>query len=157
VSAQARRDTPGCGGTFDGMHLLRFVCLTALVFGLAACATKTPILYPNAHLQRVGEEQAALEVSECMGLANHYVGANRGKTVAKETAGSAAVGGAMGGASGAVYRGTSAGSAAGAGATAGAVRGFVRGMGRSNPDPVVQRFVDRCLYDLGYEVIGWGS
>jgi hypothetical protein len=139
------------------MHLLRIACLVPLVFVAVACATKTPILYPNAHLQRVGEEHAALEVSECMGLANHYVGANRGKTVAKETAGGAAVGGAMGGASGAILRGTSAGRGAGAGAAAGAVGGFVRGMGRSNPDPVVQRFVDRCLYDRGYEVIGWGS
>lgn len=151
------RDTPRSGGIFGEMHLLRIACLAALVFGLAACATKTPILYPNAYLQRVGEEQAALEVSECMGLANHYVGANRGKTVAKETAGGAAIGGAMGGASGAILSGTTAGRGAGAGAAAGAIGGMVRGMSRSNPDPVVQRFVDRCLYDRGYEVIGWGS
>jgi hypothetical protein len=139
------------------MTPLRLACVVAVVLTGTACATKKPILYPNAHLQAVGDEQAALEVSECMGLANHYVGANRGKTVAKETAGGAAVGGAAGAAAGAIRSGSTAGRGAGAGAAAGAVVGMTRGLSKSNPDPVVQRFVDRCMADRGYLVIGWGS
>ena len=50
----------------------------------------------------------------------------------------------------------SVGRGAGAGAAAGAAGGLVRGLFRGRePTPVYRRFVERCLSDKGYEVIGW--
>ena len=45
---------------------------------------------------------------------------------------------------------------AGAGAAGGAAGALTRGVIRSgDPDPVYQRFVEKCLRDKGYEPIGW--
>jgi hypothetical protein len=38
------------------------------------------------------------------------------------------------------------------GATAGAVHGTAKSAG---PSPIYKSFVDRCLRERGYEVIGW--
>jgi hypothetical protein len=38
------------------------------------------------------------------------------------------------------------------GATAGAVRGAVK---QTEPSPVYKQFVDRCLRERGYDVVGW--
>jgi hypothetical protein len=47
-------------------------------------------------------------------------------------------------------RGAAIGAATGA--TAGAVHGAVKSSG---PSPIYKNFVDRCLREKGYEVIGW--
>ena len=74
--------------------------------------------------------------------------------VAKKTAGGAAVGAAAAGAWGLV-RGD-AGSRAAAGAAAGGATGLVSGTLRSgDPDPIYRNFVQRCLRERGYDVIGW--
>ncbi|HEY3019959.1 MAG TPA: hypothetical protein VGJ32_07180, partial [Solirubrobacteraceae bacterium] len=59
-----------------------------------------------------------------------------------------AVGGAVSG------RGAGTGAAVGAatGATAGAVHGAAK---QTEPSPVYKRYVDRCLGERGYAVIGW--
>lgn len=51
-------------------------------------------------------------------------------------------------------RGAGVGAAVGAatGATAGAVHGAAK---QTAPSPVYTRYVDRCLRERGYEVIGW--
>ena len=49
--------------------------------------------------------------------------------------------------------GAAVGAAAGAaGAAAGAVRG---GFDAADPNPTYRRFVERCLRERGYDVIGW--
>jgi len=48
--------------------------------------------------------------------------------------------------------GSNVGRAPGAGATAGAVSGA---LDADAPDGVFQNYMDRCLSDMGYEVIGW--
>ena len=70
-----------------------------------------------------------------------------------------AVGGAGGAAVGAVAGAVSGGGAgrgaaigAATGATVGAVHGAVKSSG---PSSVYKNFVDRCLREKGYEVIGW--
>ena len=45
------------------------VLLTAL---LCACATRQPVLYPNATLEQVGREAAQAEVEECQRLAAEF-------------------------------------------------------------------------------------
>jgi hypothetical protein len=122
---------------------------------LAACSQKRPVLYPNYHLEQVGDEAAQTEIDDCIRFAKEY-GASSSSSgkVAKSTAGGGAVGAAGGAATGAVLG--SVGSGAAAGAAGGAAVGLVRGLFRSRePDPVFQRFVEKCLREKGYEPIGW--
>lgn len=129
---------------------------TAILALLAGCArTQSPVLYPNAKLRQVGQEQARRDIEECRRLAAEYVES----TAAKDIARGAAVGGAGGAAVGAVGgavsgRGAGLGAAVGAatGATAGAVHGAAR---QTAPSPVYKQFVNRCLRERGYDVLGW--
>jgi hypothetical protein len=49
-----------------------------------------------------------------------------------------------------------AGASAAMGGAGGGTGGLIRGLFRSRDlDPVQQEFVNKCLKDKGYEVIGW--
>lgn len=134
---------------------LKGIGLISLLMFLGACATKQPILYPNAHYKAVGKQASEHDIKECMRLAEGSgVSEGKGKSVAKQTAGGAAIGAATAGAWGLV-RGD-AGSRAAAGAAAGGAGGLTRGaLNSNNPDPVFKNFVQRCLRERGYDVIGW--
>jgi outer membrane lipoprotein SlyB len=127
----------------------------ALLVGLAGCAAKRPVLYPNPHLQDVGPEIAAMDIEDCLARADGGVGDVSGaETVAKDTAGGAGAGGAIGAAGGAVVG--HAGRGAAIGAATGATRGLIRGIFSSrNRDPIYMAYANRCLRDRGYDVIGW--
>ncbi len=129
--------------------------ILACVFFLLACSQKRPVLYPNYHLEQVGNEVAQADIDECMRLAaEHGATSSSSGKVAKGTTKGAAVGGAGGAAAGAVLG--SAGRGAAAGAAGGAAIALTRGIFRSRePDPVFRRFVEKCLRDKGYEPIGW--
>jgi outer membrane lipoprotein SlyB len=123
---------------------------------LAACAgTPDPVLYPNAHLQTVGPAAAERDIAQCRELASASgVAEQRSGQVGSNAATGAAVGGASAGAWGLV-RGNAAENAL-AGAAAGAAAGSVRGaIKNSETSPVYKNFVQKCLRDRGYEVIGW--
>ena len=133
--------------------------LTLVLAGLLAlggCASsQSPVLYPNAKLKQVGREQASRDIEECRKLADDYVQSTAAKDVAKGAAVGGAAGAAIGAVGGAVSgRGAGIGAAIGAatGATAGAAHGAVK---QTEPSPVYKRYVDRCLGERGYEVIGW--
>jgi hypothetical protein len=56
--------------------------------------------------------------------------------------------------------GGGAGQGAAVGAATGATAGLIHGLfggffGPEAPDPVVANFVDRCLREKGYELVGW--
>jgi uncharacterized protein YcfJ len=129
--------------------------LTVILAGCASTAENEPVLYPNKHLQRVGRAAAEQDIRECRQLARtHGVRETRDGEVARKTAGGAALGGATAGAWGLV-RGDAAERAA-AGAAAGGAAGAVRGtMQSGETSPVYRKFVQKCLRDRGYEVIGW--
>ena len=133
------------------LKVLALSCLLLLV----ACSQKRPVLYPNYHLQEVGDETAQNEIDDCISLAKEYgTSSSSSGKVAKSTAGGGAVGAAGGAASGAVLG--SGGRGAAAGAAGGAAIGCLQGLFRSpEPDPVFRQFVDRCLIEKGYEPIGW--
>jgi outer membrane lipoprotein SlyB len=130
--------------------------LLVIALGLFGCSTaEHPVLYPNAHLQRVGETQAEQDIETCRDLASQYVESTAGKDIAKNTAiggvGGAAVGAVGGAVSGhGAGRGATIGSATGA--TAGAVRGTAKQIG---PSRVYKNYVNHCLREKGYAVIGW--
>jgi hypothetical protein len=133
------------------LKVFDFSCLLLL----AACSQKRPVLYPNYHLQQVGDETAQTEIDECIRSAKEYGASSRSSgKVAKRTAEGGAVGAAGGAATGAVLG--SVGRGAAAGAAGGAAVGCLQGLFRSRePDPVFRKFVERCLHEKGFEPIGW--
>ena len=130
--------------------------LCAAMCVLAACAhSQSPVLYPDAHLQRIGKERAELDVAECRALASDFVVSPAGKEMAKSTAVGAGGGAAIGAVAGAVGGG-GAGLGAAIGAATGATAGLLHGAARqTGPSPVYKEFVNRCLGERGYSVIGW--
>lgn len=138
----------------------------ALFTMLAGCAWTGPnspsakvVLYPNATLSRVGEAQARAEVDGCMARAaqagltpeqkNNAVARRAGEGAA--TAGVAsAVGALITGRSSDVLRAGAAGAVVGG--SAGAVSGAFY---NDKANPVYRQFVQRCLREKGFDVIGW--
>jgi uncharacterized protein YcfJ len=151
VHRSPRQPAPG----FAHRRSLRPWCCALLALGVSACAQQRPVLYPNAHYERVGRVVADAEIDACMQLAASHVGnTSPAEQTAKSTGIGAAIGSAIGAAVGAVHGRPGTGAAAGAagGGTGGLARGILRS-GRN--DPVFQRYVGRCLHDRGFETIGW--
>jgi hypothetical protein len=125
---------------------------------LSGCAsTKKPVLYPNTHLNRVGQQQADADINACMQTAQAS-GANSGKNeeLARKTAKAGAVGGATGAVVGAISSSGSVGRGAAIGGAGAATATLVSGaFDSSEPTQVYIRFVDQCLRDKGYQPIGW--
>lgn len=133
--------------------IIIFLVATAVL--LSACAKKRPVLYPNATYQAVGATAAQRDIDECIQMAADYGHAtDRGENVARSTVGGAAVGAAVGGAVGLVTGRPGRGLAAGA--AGGGAGGLTRGAMKSGtPDEIERRFVEQCLRDKGYQVVGW--
>ena len=134
---------------------MRKWCCAVLLVGVAACAQHRPVLYPDAHYERVGREAAEADVDTCMRLADAYVGnTSPAERTAKSAGAGAAIGSAVGAAVGAVTGRPGRGAAAGAagGGTGGLARGV---LGSRKNDPIFQRYVERCLRENGYATIGW--
>ena len=138
--------------------------LAAAIFSLIliACAAQRPILYPNQHLQRVGNSAADRDIDECMQRAEEYVSSAAGRTALEQAAVGggtrAAIGAAAGAAGGAVVGRAGTGAAVGAagGGAAGVTRGLIHGLTRKqSPSPVYKTFVNRCLREKNYDPIGW--
>ena len=139
-----------------GIHVTPALVM-AMTLALGCSHAQSPVLYPNAKLETAGKAQADADISYCRQRADEYV--SSGAATAKEVGKDTAVGGAGGAAVGAVAGAVSGGGAgrgaaigAATGATAGAVHGAVKSSG---PSPIYKNFVDRCLREKGYEVIGW--
>jgi outer membrane lipoprotein SlyB len=138
----------------SGLRRTGGICLAAILAGCASAPPK-PVFYPNSHLQSAGQAQADQDIAECKQLAHSSgVAEKKDGEVGKKAAAGAAVGGASAGAWGLV-RGN-AGERALAGAAAGAAAGAVSGgLKKTETSPVFRNFVNRCLGERGYEVIGW--
>ena len=125
--------------------------------GCASAGNQRPVLYPNDHLNRVGQARAQEDVDHCQGKAQEAgLSPTGGSQVLRSGAEGAAVGAAAA-AAGSLIRGSNhwgqnAAAGAAAGGAAGAVHGAFRG---DKANPVYRNFVQRCLRDLGYDVIGW--
>ncbi|MGH0033167.1 MAG: hypothetical protein ACQGVC_25530 [Myxococcota bacterium] len=144
---------------------MRAIALCLLLLPALACASPPqPVLYPNARLEAVGREVAEVDIEECRVLARE-AGASGGgggeaaAEIAKDTAGNAGAGAAAGAAGGAIRGHAGTGAAVGA-ASAGAftvVRsGFRWLFGRRRDEASLEkRYMQRCLADRGYDVIGW--
>lgn len=136
------------------VHAAR-VAAGAVLLVLAGCATQRPVLYPNAKYNQVGPEVAQRDVDDCIQLAEqHGITHSSGEKVARRGAEGAAIGGAAGAAAGAVRGnvGERAATGAAAGAAAAATHGAIHS---GEPGSVYRGFVQRCLREKGYDVIGW--
>jgi outer membrane lipoprotein SlyB len=117
---------------------------------LAGCAS-TPQLYPNTKLKDVGKAQAKADIATCTNNADDYLESPAVKKTLKGAATGAVIGGAIGVVSGLFTGniGRSAAVGAAVGGTAGGVSGAL------SPDQVKRQFINKCLKDKGYDVIGW--
>lgn len=140
--------------------------LAVVTLLLAACAATgpsspaaRPVLYPNATLNRVGEAQARQEADACMARAQAagLTPDEKNNEVARRAGqGAATVGVAA--AVGALVTGRNTDGVVRAGATGAAVggsAGAVAGAMREKPSSTYRHFVQRCLSDKGFDVIGW--
>lgn len=131
--------------------------LILLIAGtLTGCAAQRPALYPNAKLRSAGDARARADIDDCIALARASgVDDGRAGRIAKETATNAAVGAGTGAVVGAIGD-RSAGQGAAIGAAGTATATLLRGMFRSSePESIHKRFVETCLADRGYQLIGW--
>jgi len=145
-----------CFERLKGFTRSRLSLFAVCVLYVGCAGTPNPVLYPNNHLKQVGQVAADRDIAECRQLASSSgVVETRDGKVAGQAAGGAAIGGGSAGGWGQV-RGNDAGERALAGAAAGAAAGTVRGaMNSGQTSPVYRNFVQKCLRDRGYEVIGW--
>ena len=127
----------------------------AAALALGACATaQRPVLYPNAHLKNIGDANAQRDIDQCMQLADESGVSRSNNQVARRGAEGAAVGAAAGGV-GTLIHGGRVGGGAAAGAAIGGAAGAVHGAFQNDGNPTYRNFVQRCLRERGYDVIGW--
>ncbi len=120
--------------------------LVIVVILQISSAAKRPVFYPNDKLNEVGQTQAERDIDECLEHSKQAgLETDRAGNVARKTAQDAAVGAAVGGAAGAVTGDFGEGAA-----------GFIRGLfGSRDLKPLQRQFVNQCLTDKGYKIIGW--
>jgi hypothetical protein len=130
-------------------RILRVSGRVCAVLALAGCASK-PVVYG-------GGAVAQADIDDCRRLAREAgAGGGRGRDIARDTAVGAAAGGAATGIYGAVRGYDDAPERAAAGAAAGAAVGLIGGAARrSEPSGTFKRYVNRCLRERGYDVVGW--
>jgi hypothetical protein len=135
--------------------LPRHAVLASVLLLAAGCSTRRPVLYPNEALQKAGPATADRDITECMQLADEYVkSGGRGREVARDAAVGGGTGAAAGAVGGAIYGNPGQGAAAGA--AAGVTAGLLHNLFKSGgPSPIYQNYVNTCLSDRGYRVIGW--
>lgn len=139
--------------------LIKIVFAVLVVSIFAGCSAsqsvRKPTFYPNKHYKRVGDAQVEKDVEACSARADQFVAkADRRKKVASTTLKRSAVGSAVGATAGS-FSGH-AGRGAGIGASTGAILGLVGGFGdAAKPNVTHERFIERCLRERGYDVIGW--
>ena len=140
-------------------HLAIFLTAIAAVL-LIGCATPVakPAFYPNAHYQRMGPAQANADAQYCAELAQQSEVTAVNKIDAGRSAAAGAAGVGTAGVVGSLLSGhkpdlknIAAGAVAiGAGGAAATAAG--QSVGGSG---LYRQFVQQCLAERGYQVIGW--
>lgn len=148
---------------FLRLILVALLTLPALLAGCASTGpgspSARPVLYPNATLNRVGEAQGRIEADSCMARATQSGLSPDQKT--NEVGRRAGEGAAVGGVASVVGalitgRGSDVLRAGATGAAVGGSAGAVSGAFHNDKaSPVYRQFVQRCLSEKGFDVIGW--
>jgi hypothetical protein len=124
--------------------------LFLVLLAVTACSSR-PKLYPNQKLKTVGKEVSQKDTDQCMSEGDLYLETSEAKRITKGAGRGAVVGAAMGAVFGAftgslgrgILQGGAVGAAGGGAATA------------MSPDQLKQRYVNHCLGEKGYHVLGW--
>ncbi len=121
--------------------------LLVIVLLIAGCAGNSyqPVLYPNAYYQQAGTTQTQRDIAECRARAEQAAASDPAGKVAQRTFQSGASGALMGAVGGNPLGGVS-------GAAGGLMQGLI---GSTEPDPVFRGYMERCLEEKGYDVVGW--
>jgi hypothetical protein len=143
---------------FAASAILGAVLLSACAATGPSSTSARPVFYPNATLNRGGDAQAQRESDQCMGSARSagLTPDEKNNAVGQGASRGAAVGG-IAATVGALVRGRPdrALGAAAAGVAVGGSAGAVNGAFQEKPSATFRNFVQRCLKDKGYDVIGW--
>jgi outer membrane lipoprotein SlyB len=129
---------------------MKFILSLIFLSVFLSCSSK-PKLYPNEKFKAAGKTQADKDIKKCMAEADEYLESSKGKQVAKGAGTGAAIGAAMG-AVGGLFTGNFGGGLVRGGAVGAAGGAAYGGM---SPDQIKHQFVNQCLSDKGYQVIGW--
>lgn len=124
--------------------------LLLVLLTVSACASK-PKLYPNEKLKSVGKEVAQKDIDQCIAEGDMYLETSEAKRITKGAGRGAVVGAAMGAVFGAFTGSLGRGALTG-GAVGAAGGGASTAM---SPDQLKQRYVNHCLGEKGYHVLGW--
>jgi hypothetical protein len=142
--------------------MMKSMSAVLIVLMVTACSSARPVLYPNAHLESVGEEGAEQDLEACKQSAEsagaeERSGGGRAGRIATGTAMGAGVGAASGAVGGAIFGGAGSGSMIGAasGAVWGLLTSVFSAVMPSGPSQAYTNFVNRCLQEKGYEPTGW--
>lgn len=132
------------------LNVLNTIIKICLISMLYACSSK-PVLYPNSKLKELGKTRADQDIERCLADADDYLESPKAKKILGSAGKGAIFGTAVGAVSGLLTgdftRGLTSGAAVGA--TAGAAGEAI------SPDQLKRSFVNRCLADKGYQVLGW--
>ncbi len=129
---------------------MKYLSALICILLLSSCASK-PVLYPNQKLKRLGKEKSQKDVELCLAEADEYLESGKGKKMAKGAGAGAVIGGAMGAVAG-IFSGDLAKGAFQGAAIGGAGGGAA---GAMSPDEIKRAYVNQCLEEKGYQVIGW--
>jgi len=145
--------------SFATAVLISAALLTGCASSGPSSPSARPVFYPNATLNRVGEAQAQRETDQCIGNAQRagLSPDEKSNAVGRGAAKGAAVGG-VASAVGALIRGRGVEGALESGAAGAAVGGSAGAMAGSfndKPSSLYRNYVQRCLRDKGFDVIGW--
>lgn len=136
-------------------HRFGLTIIVGAIVVVAGCATsQRPVLYPNSHLKNVGDATAQRDIGECIQLAENS-GVSKSNNQVVRGGGQGAVVGGAAAAVGTLIRGGSVLEGAAVGAAVGGTAGAVHGAFRNDTNPTYRNFVQRCLRERGYDVIGW--
>lgn len=139
------------------------VLATSLLAGCARTGARSPdarpVLYPNAAYKEFGDAHAQDEVDLCISAARRagLTPDEKDNAVGHSAAKGAAVVGTAA-TVGALVRGRSVDSAVTSGvrgAAVGGAAGAVAGAFQEKPNMTYRNFVQRCLREKGFDVIGW--
>lgn len=129
----------------------------ALVAAIAGCASHRPVLYPNAKYKQVGEAAARKDIDDCIRLADQAgIAPGEGNQVIESGVEGAATGFVTGAVAAAIVGGNVVSAAViGAAVIAAAAAGTHSVIHAHEPSNLRKNFVQRCLSEGGYEVMGW--
>jgi outer membrane lipoprotein SlyB len=132
------------------MHITQILASLLLIASLSSCAS-SPQLYPNEKFKRVGKSGAQQDIDLCQEQADEYMESGKGKQIAKGAGTGAAIGAATGAVLG-IFTGNVGSNALVGGAVGGTAGGASAAL---SPSQIKRNFVDQCLSERGYRVLGW--